>query len=303
MAIMRLGYVHARVTDLDAGRDHYSNTMGLKVMAEEPGKVFLKGWDEWDHHSVVIEEGGVGLVKFGYKCEKADDISAYEDKLQQFGVTVQRMSKGENLAVGDGIRFDLPSDHTIELYHDMEYVGTETGVLNPDPWPRDLRGVGAPRIDHALITAEEVEPVEQLFQEVFGWHVGERVIDNPSDPVLIGTWMFCGQTPHDLAVIKGPNGKLHHFAFALDDWNAVLRAGDIFAMDDVSVDVGPTRHGITRGTTIYFFDPAGNRNEVFAGGYLTYADFPTITWTTDQLGKGIFYIQRELNERFTSVLT
>jgi catechol 2,3-dioxygenase len=30
----------------------------------------------------------------------------------------------------------------------------------------------------------------------------------------------------------------------------------------------PARHGITRGTTIYFFDPAGNRNEVFAGlGY------------------------------------
>jgi len=26
---------------------------------------------------------------------------------------------------------------------------------------------------------------------------------------------------------------------------------------------GPTRHGITRGQTIYFFDPSGNRNESF----------------------------------------
>jgi len=42
---------------------------------------------------------------------------------------------------------------------------------------------------------------------------------------------------------------------------------------------------------------------VFSGGYLTFADFPTITWTADQLAKGIFYIGRELNERFASVLT
>ena len=66
---------------------------------------------------------------------------------------------------------------------------------------------------------------------------------------------------------------------------------------------GPTRHGITRGTTIYFFDPSGNRNEVFAGGYTTYKDFPTITWTADQLTKGIFYIGREMKDTFLSALT
>jgi len=74
-------------------------------------------------------------------------------------------------------------------------------------------------------------------------------------------------------------------------------------MDDVSVDVGPTQHGITRGETIYFFDPSGNRNEVFSGGYLMFPDSKPLTWTADQLGKAIFYIQRELNERFTTVLT
>jgi catechol 2,3-dioxygenase len=120
---------------------------------------------------------------------------------------------------------------------------------------------------------------------------------------VLGSWMFCTNTPHDIAFIKGPNGKLHHFAYALTDWSEIKRAGILFAMDDVSVDVGPTQHGITRGETIYFFDPSGNRNEVFSGGYMTYPDFPSITWTADQLAKGIFYIGRELNDRFTSVLT
>ena len=93
------------------------------------------------------------------------------------------------------------------------------------------------------------------------------------------------------------------FAFELTDWTEIKRAGGLFAMDDVPVDVGPTQHGITRGETIYYFDPSGNRNEVFSGGYKTFPDRPAVTWTVDQLAKGIFYISRELNERFTSVLT
>ena len=54
---------------------------------------------------------------------------------------------------------------------------------------------------------------------------------------------------------------------------------------------------------MYFFDPSGNRNEVFSGGYLAFPDRPANVWTVDQLGKGIFYHDRELNERFTTVLT
>ena len=50
-------------------------------------------------------------------------------------------------------------------------------------------------------------------------------------------------------------------------------------------------------------DPSGKRNEVFAGGYTTYKDFPTITWTASQLTKGIFYIGLEMKDTFLSALT
>jgi len=69
------------------------------------------------------------------------------------------------------------------------------------------------------------------------------------------------------------------------------------------VDIGPTRHGATRGYTIYFFDPSGNRNEVFAGGYTYYPDSPLRTWTGDELGKNVFYYEKQLNERFLTVVT
>lgn len=303
MGVMRLGYVHIRVTDLEEARNHYSNTLGMKIMAEEPGKLHLKCWDEYDHHSLVLEEGGVGLVRLGYKCRTEDDLAVFERRSQQFGATTARMSKGENLTVGDGVRVTLPSEQVIELYTDIEYVGTDTGTLNPDPWPRDRRGVGVPWLDHALVPAEDPATVERYFIECLDFRPSERAITDPANPEVVGSWLYCDQSPHDFAVVKGPNGKLHHFAFFVNDWNEILHAGDLFAMDDVSIDYGPTRHGITRGTTIYFFDPSGNRNEVFCGGYRTGPDFPTITWTADQLGKGIFYIQRELNDRFLTVYT
>ena len=107
-AVIRLGYVHLRVTDLEEARNHYSNTLGMEVVHEEPGKLWLKCWDEWDHHSLVLEEGGVGLVKFGYKVEDDDALADFEHRAQQFGATTGRFSAGENLKVGDG-RADHPA--------------------------------------------------------------------------------------------------------------------------------------------------------------------------------------------------
>lgn len=304
MAVLRLGYVHARVTDLADARSHYVDTLGLHPIQEESGRMLLKGWDEWDHHSLVLEEGGVGLNKLGFKVQHSADIDGFEKRAEQFGVRVERMSKGDNPEVGDGIRIFTPSDHVLELYHDMTLVGTEVGNVNPEVFPRHRVGVGAPSIDHALITAEDVSLMERFFSEVIDFYPTERVATSLDDDAdCVATWLSAGQKVHDIAVIQGPQGKLHHFAFELGDWADVLHAGDLFAMDDVSVDAGPTQHGITRGKTIYFFDPSGNRNEVFAGGYRAYPDRPCVTWTADQLGKGIFYVTRELNDRFTSVLT
>lgn len=303
MSVLRLGYVHARVTDLDEAKRHYNNTMGMYPIHEEPGRAYFKGWDEWDHHSLVIEEGGVGLVKLGYKVEDPADIDLIESRAQRFGCVVERMKQGENYEVSDGIRIIAPSEHVIEIYHGMKTIGTEVGTHNPEVFPRHMVGVGVPNIDHALITAEDVNLMDRFFTEVLDFYATERVQTELDGGDYIGTWMSAGMKVHDIAVIKGPNGKLHHFAFELGDWGDILHAGDIFAMDDVSVDIGPTRHGITRGKTIYFFDPSGNRNEVFAGGYRSYRDRPTVVWTPDALAKGIFYVGRELNERFTSVLT
>ena len=72
-------------------------------------------------------------------------------------------------------------------------------------------------------------------------------------------------------------------------------------MKDIPLDVGPTRHGLTRGMTIYYFDPSGNRNEVFAEDSYRYPDSPLLTWTADNSGQAIFYHSRTLVDSFMGV--
>ncbi len=53
--------------------------------------------------------------------------------------------------------------------------------------------------------------------------------------------------------------------FFMDSWDDVLKAADVMGKNKVKIDVTPQRHGVTRGYTIYFFDPSGNRCETFGG--------------------------------------
>lgn len=304
MGVMRLGYVHSRQTDLPRSVAYYTDTLGMKVThVEGDGRTYLKAWDEHDHHSVVLEGGGVGVVKLGYKCAREDDLNTFENRAQQFGCLTERMAKGENIGIGDGVRVILPSDHVLELYAEADYLGSELGNLNPKVALRNPIGASVPRLDHAVITAEDPLTMERFFAECLDFRPTERIVDNLDDENLLGSFMACGNSPHDIAILPGPNGKLHHFAFECEDWHAVLRSGQIFGDDDVTVEEGPKQHGITRGQTVYMFDPSGNRNEVFAGGYRVFEDTKPITWTSDQLAKGVFYVGTEMSETFLNSVT
>lgn len=68
--------------------------------------------------------------------------------------------------------------------------------------------------------------------------------------------------------------------------------------------IGPTRHGITRGSTIYAWDPSGNRFETFCGGSAPYPDNAPLAWTWEGfVDGGLDYPQRKLHDTFLTVVT
>jgi catechol 2,3-dioxygenase len=303
MGIMRLGRVELRVMDLEKSAFYYTTVIGLQETGRSEGRVYLKAWDEWDHHSVVLKQAdSPGLDHFAFKVAHVEDLTKLEKKIEQFGLTTRRVSNGTRLAEGQAIRFVLPTGHEVELYHEIKLLGTAVGTLNPHPWPDNLKGIAPHALDHVLLTGNDVETVTRFFKEVLGFGQSEKVMSLDGE-VMIGSFMFTTNKAHDIAFVKGPDNKLHHAAFKVDNFYDVLKAADILTKMDVPIEVTPTRHGISRGQTVYFFDPSGNRNEAFCSGYVTYADFPTITWTEDMIGQGIFYHRRELMESFSKSLT
>src|SRR5579884_452326 len=297
MGVLRLSHVEVRVTDLELATAYYVEVLGLVEVGHEEGRTYLKCWDEHDHHSVVLRaHPGPGLEHLSFKVEREDDLDRLERALAGYGCAVRRLAAGEELGQGEAIRVQAPSGHEVELVHAMVRTGNLLPRVNPPPEPDGLPGVHPPRLNHAAITAEEVEPAAAFFTAVLGFRVTERLLATGGG--LLGAWLERSHSPNDLAITGGPQGGLHHFGFWVDDWHEVRRAADVLAYNGVHIETGPTRQGITRSLGVHCFDPSGNRHEVFTGGYRPDPDQEPTTWTEDEIGRAYFHYRGRLDSRF-----
>ncbi|MEZ5218567.1 MAG: catechol 2,3-dioxygenase [Ilumatobacteraceae bacterium] len=303
--VLRPGHMQIRVLDLDESIEFYTNVIGLIQTGREGDRAYFKAWDEHDHNSFIIREADeAGVDFFGFKVLDEATLNQLEADLNAYGVSTERIPAGEMLETGERVRFEIPSGHQIELYWYKKDVGNGQEYVNPAPWtPAADNGIAPVRMDHCLLYGPDIEKVQDLFVNVLGFYLVEHIVleDGVTD---LAIWLSCSTKAHDIAFVRNEEpGKLHHTAFLLDSWERVLRAADIISMNKVSLDMGPTRHGVTRGTTIYAFDPSGNRFETFCGGYQTYPDHQPLKWTWDEVGPAVFYHDRKLNDAFLAVYT
>ena len=303
--VLRPGHIQLRVLDLEASVEHYVELLGLhETDRDEQGRVYLKAWSEVDKFSLVLREANEpGMDFMAFKVVDDATLESLTTDIEAFGLEVTHKAAGDLKDCGRRIQFTAPSGHVFELYAEKTYTG-KWGVeeTNPEAWPRALRGMKAVRFDHCLLYGDELAKTYDLFVDVLGFYLAEQVLD--PDGNRIAQFLTLSMKAHDVAFIQHEEkAKFHHASFFLETWEDILRAADLISMTDTSLDIGPTRHGITHGKTIYFFDPSGNRNEVFAGGDYMYPDHNPITWKAEDLGKAIFYHDRVLNERFLTVLT
>lgn len=303
--VIRPGHIQLRVMDMEEALKHYRDLIGLiEVNRDSQGRVYLKGWTEVDKFSLVLRESDTpGMDFMGFKVLNEDVLSNLQQELVEFGCEVSELPAGELEGCGRRVRFIAPTGHLFELYAEKEQTG-KWGIseVNPDAWPLDLTGMKAERFDHCLLFGPDVKGTHKLFTEVLGFDLAEQVVDPEGN--LAAAFLSVGMKAHDIAFVECPEpNKLHHLSFLLETWENLLKAADLLTMTNTTKDIGPTRHGLTHGKTIYFFDPSGNRNEVFAGGDYHYPDHPAVTWKAEDLGKAIFYHELEIHENYLSVLT
>lgn len=303
--VLRPGHAALRVLDLDEAVHFYTNVLGLLETGRDSfGRVYFKAWDERDHSSLILrQDDRAGIDFFGFKVLDIPTLDKLEADVKAWGLPTERIAEGEMLATGERVRFEIPSGHLIELYAEKKHVGTPMGNRNPDPWPQDLKGIAPVRMDHTFLSGGDFAKAADLFTDVLGFYVTERILlDDGKTSAAI--FLSCSNRAHDIAFGGHPEtGRLHHVSYRLETWEQVLRSADIMSMNKVSIDIAPTRHGVTRGATVYAFDPSGNRFETFCGGYDVYPDCEPLIWSFDEIGSAVFFHERNVDPIFFETTT
>lgn len=304
--VLRLGEVQVRVLDLEEAKQHYGAHMGLiEQMTDDNGLVYYKTWDEKDHHSVVLRQSDTaGLDHFAYKVYDDATLDQMKEGIEAFGIAVEEIAAGTYPKSGRRLKFTIPSGHEMHLYAEKEQVGNTLGTMNPGTIPDEgvIRGMRIYGLDHLFILGPDMADNVRLFTDVFGFDLAEELVDEPGGNQIL-TFLSCSSRAHDIAFGMHPEpGRFHHMSFRLNSTQDHVHAADLMGKYGIQVEQND-RHGITAVKTVYFFDPSGNRNEIFCEGHTRYPDSPKLTWTMDHLGLAAFSQSLYVPESFLGSVT
>ncbi len=116
--IIRCSHVVLDVTDLDASRAFYENTVGLHVEDRDDKAVYLRGSEEHQHHSVVLRKADKAACnRLGFKVGNDGDLDKAAAFFSENGIAyafTERPFQGRTLQFTDPFGFQL------ELYATME---------------------------------------------------------------------------------------------------------------------------------------------------------------------------------------
>ena len=262
--IVRVAYVDLVVTDLDRARAWWVDLLGFHVEATEPNALYLRGYEEFVHHSVVLRQGPIpACARIGFRVRTPDDLDLAERFFGERGCPVQRVPAGATLGLGPAVRAVDPLGFTIELVHEMQRV-------EPLVQRYDLRhGASINRLDHVNIAIPDVAAAYDHYTAL-GFGLSETIEDT-SDGTLYAAWMFRKQTVHDVAFTLGSGPMLHHIAFAVPESHNILGLCDrIGALDRAHyIERGPGRHGVSNAFYLYLRDDDGHRIETYTTDYFT----------------------------------
>ncbi|MGJ8720265.1 MAG: 3,4-dihydroxyphenylacetate 2,3-dioxygenase [Salinibacterium amurskyense] len=271
--ILRCAYMELVVTDLAASREFYVDILGLVVTEEDENAIYLRSFEEFIHHNLVLRKGPVAAVAaFGYRVRTPEDVDLAEAYYKELGCRTERRRDGFVNGIGDSVRVTDPLGFPYEFFFEVDHVERLA-------WHYELYGAGAlVRLDHFNQVTPDV-PKGRKYLEDLGFRVTEDIQDE--DGVTYAAWMRRKDTVHDTALTGGDGPRMHHIAFATHEKHNILYICDklgALRKSDV-IERGPGRHGVSNAFYLYIIDPDGHRVEIYTQDYYTGdPDNPVVTW-------------------------
>ncbi|PZX08014.1 catechol 2,3-dioxygenase [Psychrobacillus insolitus] len=295
--IAKLGHFALITTDLEKSKWFFSEILGLEETETVDGVVYLRAWGDFEHHTLSLQQGDESRIDhIAWRTKRPEDVDAFAKILEESGTEVTWVDAGVEAGQGRAIRFKLPSEHSFELYYDVEKplaAPERRSVLKNQTYKSWAKGISPRRIDHVnLLTSMLANEVSDFLEEKLGFKMRECV--QAPDNSLVGAWLSVTPLVHDIAISHDPQSpttnQIHHISYWLDNSQDLLRAADILTEHGIEFK-GPGKHGISQAMYIYAIDPgSGVRVEIFTNGYLIFEpDWEPIVWTLDEMDIGFTY--------------
>ena len=138
-------------------------------------------------------------------------------------------------------------------------------VVAPQPGDRPEK------FEHASVKVLRVRPLERFLQEGLGFRFSDRLGTTAS-------WWHCDEDHHGVAIVRAPRSELSHYAFTVEDLNAMGRVADRLKLHrDQRLIWGPSRHGPGNNQFMYFHDNDGAMIEI-CSDLAQMRDYQPRTW-------------------------
>lgn len=116
MKITHAGQAELRVKDLEASRRFFTETMGLFVTDEDSESVYLRAWQDWEHHTLILRRGDTSALKYlGWCVEDAESLEQFARRFEEVGIPYRWIEAGMEKGQGKAMRFSSPSGIPLEL--------------------------------------------------------------------------------------------------------------------------------------------------------------------------------------------
>ena len=256
VGISELGYVGLDTTDVEAWRDLFDRTLGVKSAAVESGteEVLLAALDDFRYRLALYRSTENRPRHIGWVVDTAPELDRVTQRLTDAGYAV-----GEGTAEETELRgatrlrwFTDPVGYRVEIV-----LGQAKAHPRPER-PADA-SPGVIGLGHLVLASPKLDELRDLYESVLEFKL--------TDYRAPGLFFFrCNATHHSIALAKAPTTSIHHLEIEHGSLDDIGRAHDRAQANDVPISISLGRHMNDKAVSFYVRNPSGFHLEIGWGG-------------------------------------
>ena len=223
------------VRDVAAAARFFTDVWRLSPVAEKNGAVYLRGSGAHPHILSLHPRAQSGLLCVNLAAATRGDVDKLHAMASAAGAAqIEAPAEITEPGGGYGFGFIDPEGRVVRVIAD---AGRQPANHTPD----------VPiKITHVVLNTPRQEEAAAFWVKALGFKVSDR---------SLLTFIRCSTDHHSIAFHPGEASSLHHIAFEMTNFDAVMRGAGRMRDASRPVEWGPGRHGPGNNVFAYFVGP------------------------------------------------